>query len=59
MAKQVTKPQPVVNPCCINQTVKTFLLAPETSAPVSGDFILMEDGVSFILMEDGSKILLE
>lgn len=57
MAKAV-KSTNVINPCCLNTTVKNFLLAPEAATPPTDDFILMEDG-SYILMEDGSKIILE
>lgn len=54
MAKKSTpKPANAIVPCCLNKTVKTFLLAPTT--PVVISFILKTDG-SYILKTDGSKI---
>jgi hypothetical protein len=58
MAKTTKTPRPtnVINPCCLNTTVKNFLLNPTNSSP--DFFLLLEDGFK-ILLEDGSGILLE
>jgi hypothetical protein len=58
MAKSFSKSQPVVNPCCTNNTLKLFLLNPDGSTPVVPNVLLLEDGTD-LLLENGTNILLE